>query len=143
MVSLLDIAPTTGKVTVNGKDVDIVGVSAEGIAILLNEFPALRAALSGRGVDVSPEAMFSHGPKFVAHVIAAGTGSPGDPAVMEVAGKLPVGIQLEFLDKIIQQTLPGGVGPFVEQLEKLLGVAGSSGVGGKAPATKSPRPSKG
>jgi hypothetical protein len=142
MVSLLDIAPVKENVQFNGQDIEVTGVSAEGIAYLLASFPQVKDALLGKGLEVTPQALLEQGPTFIAAIIAAGTGNPGNAQAEKVAAGLPIGVQVEFLDKIIKLTMPGGVGPFVDRLQQLLGAAEGSVVGGKARATNSRRPSK-
>ena len=48
MAGLLDIADIVETVTINGTRVDVPGISAEGIAHLLNRFPEIRAAVTGK-----------------------------------------------------------------------------------------------
>jgi hypothetical protein len=143
MVSLLDISPVKETVSVHGQDVEVTGVSAEGIAYLLGKFPQVKDALMGKGLEVTPQALLEQGPTFVAAIIAAGTGAPGNAEVEKIAAGLAVGVQVEFIDKIIKLTLPGGVGPFVDRLQQMLGAAEGSVAGGKGRGTNSQPPSKG
>ena len=46
MTTLLDIAELKERVTVRGQQIDVAGISAEGIAALLYEFPELRAMMT-------------------------------------------------------------------------------------------------
>ncbi len=140
MPGLLDVAPSNLSVTVNGTEVSVPGVAAEGIAVLLSRFPALRALLTGRKADVSAESLTSLVPEAIAAVIAAGTGSPGDADAEAIASKLPLATQLEFIDKIVDATMPEGVGPFVAAFERLGLLADSAqGVLTKEPDGNSPK----
>jgi hypothetical protein len=141
MTSLTDIAAATE--TVAG--VPVYGVSAKGIAILLNRFPVIRQLFGGQEIDFTPDLITTLAPDAIACIIAAGTGSPGDPKAEEAASKLSIQIQADMLDKIITLTMPNGVGPFVAMIERIgatLGVnAPGAEDGSKAPDTNSPKPS--
>ena len=141
MVGLVDIAPAVERVTVRGQEVEVFGVSAAGIAMLLGRFPDLRRMFAGR--DVGMDDLLAMGGDLVAAIIAAGTGDPGDPVAEEAAGRLGIDEQTDLLAAILRVTLPKGVGPF---MEKLLALGGSLDVAGQsatAPATTSPKRSSG
>lgn len=137
MVGLLDIAPSTRTVRVEGNDVAVYGVSAQGIAYLLQRFPALREMI-GKGSMPSPEQIVEMVPDAIAAVIAAGTGYPNNTEAEAVAAKLSADTQLDLLKTIIELTMPKGVGPFVEKLTVALS---GLDVQVKAPPTPSPPPS--
>lgn len=121
MPGLLDIAPLTETVTVSGVAVEVYGISATGVALLMQRFPEIRALVSGREIDASPERLFELVPHAIASIIAAGCGLPGDQAAERIAGRLPVAEQLELMRAILRLTLPAGIAPFVEGLQELLG----------------------
>lgn len=139
MPGLLDIAPSTKTVTVQGQPVAVHGLSAEGIAYILARFSVARELFAGRDVNLDADAIAKLAPEAVNAIIAAGTGYPNNPEAEAVAAKLPAGTQLDLLAAIVEVTMPGGVGPFVEKLRATFGGIVESG---KAPATKSPQPSK-
>lgn len=134
MVSLLDIAPQTVQVHVNGSAVDVSGISAEGIVSLLQRFPELRKLISGKGIEI--EDMVNLAPGIIAAVIAAGTGSIANAEAERIAANLAVEMQVEFLTKIGELTFPGGVGPFVERLKRMGGAFDQVAEFGKVAATK-------
>ena len=143
MVGLRDIAPSTKTVSVGGVDVPVYGVSAKGVAYLFERFPELRKAFMRKEVDASeftPEALMKLIPDGIAAVIACGCGSAGDAEAEEIASKLGVSDQATLLEAIMAQTMPQGVGPFVERLNALM--AGLSVDTGKVSVGKSPKPSK-
>lgn len=113
MVGLVDIAPAT--TTVAG--VEVFGVSARGIAYLLNRFPQLRMLMAGG--EVSAEDLITMAPDAVSAIIAAGTGTPGVTAAEEAADRLSLDMQADFLTAILRLTMPKGVSPFVEKLTTL------------------------
>jgi hypothetical protein len=137
MASLLDIAPLTETVSVGGVEVEVYGVSAAGVASLLARFPELRKMMSG--MEVSPERLMEMGGEAVSAIIAAGCGSPSDRAAEEIAAKLSVDVQADFIAKILKLTLPNGLGPFVEKLTALGATLGAdaAAASARAPATKS------
>ncbi len=125
MASLLDIAPLGASVTVRGTAVNVTGVSAAGIASLLQRFPELREMMVGR--EVATERLMTMGADAVAAIIAAGTGLPGNPEAESVAASLAVEDQADLLAAILKITLPRGVGPLVEKLSAM-----ASSLGGGA-----------
>lgn len=117
MVGLLDIAPATETVTVRGTPVEVVGISAKGVAALLSRFPDLQTLFSGGELDAGR--LFEMGGDIVAAIIAAGCGLPGNKEAEDVASSLGLESQAELIEVIIRQTMPSGVTPFVQKLEAL------------------------
>lgn len=139
MPGLLDISPSVATVAVNGVDVSVTGVSAKGIATLLGRFPAIREMFAGRVADLSAEKIFELVPDAIAAIIAAGTGYPGNPEAEAKAESLPVGVQADIIQAIIDVTMPKGVGPFMEQIAAVVGVVNGGPI--SIPDGKSPLPS--
>jgi hypothetical protein len=138
MVGLIDIAPRTEAVEVQGASVAVHGVSARGVANLLGRFPELRMLMTGRTVDA--DRLMAVGGDAVAAIIAAGCGYPGDEKAEAVAGSLGIDAQADLLAAILRLTLPAGFGPFVDKLTALghvLDVAPSA----TAQGSSSPSPS--
>jgi hypothetical protein len=123
MVGLLDIAPIGVTVDVEGQKVTVTGISAEGIAHLLQEYPAalnLRNLISNEESDTGLVAkLLSLGPGVVASVIAAGCGNPGNHEAIKVAAGFPLMAQVDLLDAILRKTLSRGLIPFVERLNSI------------------------
>lgn len=138
MAGLLDIAPVTKTVSINGTDVTVSGVSGKGIAYLLERFPEIRMAMTGRSVDASR--WLKIGGDAIAAIIAAGCGHPGDETYEAAAANLPIDAQIDLIAPIIKMTMPDGPGPFMEKLTAELGLVGD--LSDTAPGTKSPRGSK-
>lgn len=134
MVSLVDIAPIGEGVSIRGQNIECKGISAEGIARLIVRFPEMRALMSGRALELSPDRLLVLVPAAIGAIIAEGCGD-GSEAHEAAANRLAVGEQMDLLEAIIKMTLPGGVGPFVEKLERLMALT-DSGDGSKVPATK-------
>jgi hypothetical protein len=140
MVGLLDIAPSSRTVTVNGAELEVKGVSAGGVAYLLQKFPELRALLAGRD-DVDANSLISRVPDAIAAIIASGCGYPGSADAEAKAAELPAEAQMDILAAIVELTMPKGVGPFLEKLTKAMGAFGDADLA-KIPGIKSPSPSK-
>jgi hypothetical protein len=138
MAGLLDIAPLTESVSVGGASVEVFGVSAKGVAVLLSRFPELREMMTGR--EVAPARLMEMGGEAVAAIIAAGCGEPGSEYHEIAAGRLSVDVQADFLAKILKLTFPNGIGSFVGKLTAL-GEVVSEGAdqSARAPAGKSQR----
>jgi hypothetical protein len=138
MVGLLDIAPAAKSVTVRGSQVQVPGVSAEGIAHLLGRFPELRRMFAGGEVNLG--GLQAIGGELVAAILAAGTGTPGNAEAEKMAAGLGVDEQADLLEAILLATMPGGVGPFVEKVERIAGLLNRDTASTPAaPVTKSPK----
>lgn len=133
MAGLLDIAPLTESVSVRGAKIEVCGVSAKGIALLLGRFPELRMLMTGKEVGI--DRLMEMGGDAVSAIIAAGIGFPGDLDQEQAAGRLGVDAQADLLAAILRLTLPNGIGPFVEKLTTLGAVLGAD-QSPKARATK-------
>ena len=125
MISRLDIAPLRRSVRIGASDDESVwvsGISAMGIASLLDRFPDLRKLMTG--VEVSSEELMKLGTGIVAAIIAAGCGHPGHPKAEENAANFPIGVQADLLAAVVELTMPNGIGPLVEKLSGLSGALG-------------------
>lgn len=143
MPGLLDIASAPARVEVRGVKVDVFGVSAEGVAYLLTNFPEIKALFAGKEVSFDTATLATKAPRAIAAIIAAGTGNAGNADAEAIAASLAVDEQAELLAKIIELTFPRGLGPFVEAVSRLAATASeSSDAITKGPATISPSPSK-
>jgi len=121
MVGLLDIALITESVDVEGQPVSVSGVSVEGIAYLLQQFPqfAQLQNLLGEGSKDLATVLFSLGPQVIASIIAAGCGYPGNPDAIKKALGLNIQAQADLLDAVLRKTLTKGLDPFVERLNSI------------------------
>ncbi len=117
MVGLLDIAPVVDTVEINGEQVSVPGISVEGIASLLRRYPILHDVMS-KGISV--ENLMAAGPDVVAAMIAAGCGQPGNEQAEQIVKLLNVQAQIDLLAAILRRTMPKGVGPFLESINRLM-----------------------
>jgi hypothetical protein len=140
MVGLIDIAPRTEMVDIEGASVEVHGVSASGLALLLRRFPDLRKLLTG--LEVETTQLMTVGGEAVAAIIAAGCGYPGDEKAESVAANLSLDAQADFLGAILRLTLPKGLGPFVAKLTALGSILDADVVrSDMGPDSTSPKPS--
>jgi hypothetical protein len=119
MVSLIDVGELSETVNIRGVEVPVTGISGRGLLGLLEKFPEVRKLFAARADEVDDTAWAKLAPDALASVIAAGTGTPGDEAAIEVANGLPVSVQLELIEAILRLTFPDGLGPFVERMTSL------------------------
>jgi hypothetical protein len=138
MVGLTDVVPATLKVKVAGTEIDVYGVSGEGLAVLIGRYPELKLVMTGRVAELDADTLMKNVPTAIAAIIAAGTGDPGNKTAEAVAAKLPLETQFDLLAAIVKMTMPGGVHPFVEKLSALRGIV----QGVKGPGTISSKPPK-
>jgi hypothetical protein len=139
LTGLRDIGKATEQVTVRGIQVDVAGVSAEGLVYLFNHFPAVRDMVDGNLDKFDVDTLISMAPPIIAAICAAGTGEPGNVETEAVAASLSLGEQAELLEAIFRLTFPTGVGPFVQKLKSLSDAAGAAT--GRGQDTTSQEPS--
>jgi hypothetical protein len=133
MATLLDIASVSELIPVPGKagqvqEIEVFGVSAEGIAYLFQKFPELRMLMTGKSLDT--DRLSKLAPEAIAAVIACSCGNVANKKAEVVAARLPLETQMLILDATIRLTMPGGLAPFVERLAglaSLMGVSADSG----------------
>lgn len=142
MPGLLDIAVARKTVPAGGTDIPVYGVSAAGIAVILDRFPVVRELFAGvERTPITADLLFKMVPDAIATIIAAGCGEPGNEAAELAASRLPAHEQADLLEEILRLTMPKGVGPFVDRLMGLAGLfdAESMSIPGlKSPAQSSP-----
>lgn len=143
-ISLRDLAPMRGSVTIRGQDFELHGVSGVSINNLLSRFSELRKIMVERGSSLTTEEMLRFVPDAVFSLIAEARIPPAaneqEEAVRrlsvlaeeEGARKLVPGEVADCLDVVINLSFPRGTGPFVEMLQRYGVVSKSVAV---APAT--------
>lgn len=120
MPGLKDISASFKTITVGEVALPVKGVSAIGIAYLLERFPVVAQLVTGNAAEINAATLFKLVPDAVAVIIACGCGNVNDPEAEAAAAALPIESQFDLLEAIIKLTMPGGVGPFVERLTKLV-----------------------
>lgn len=148
MVSLVDIGPAKGTVTIRGQQMDVNGITAEDIVEIFLTFPEVRMLLSSPGgVDKGVIAsLLTRFPEAAGLILAAGTGvelSNREAAQAQATAarkNLVIGEQYDVFSKIVELTFPRGPANFLEDVQGLLSRAGLA-VPGWGPGTTSPAPS--
>jgi hypothetical protein len=147
MTSLVDIAKRRVTVSIQGDDIPVNGISAEGLVHLVERFPKLQAlifpterpataAVAGapvggqrkqRSIAVqAPEelsdapSMLKSIPEALPAILAAGTGHLADVEHEEAARTLGAEDQIALLEKIMELTMPSGIPAFLTRLTALL-----------------------
>lgn len=137
MAGLLDIATVFREVA----GIKVWGLSATGIAYLFDKFPELRRLVVGREVD--RDRMMTLAPDIIGAIIACGIGFVADPEQEKAASVLPITLQLDFVDAILELTMPDGPDPFVDKIlglkARFVAAPAPVAASAKARATKSPK----
>ena len=119
MSGLADLLPGPQQVEIDGKTFAVNGLSLAEFAALLVRFPMLNAVFSGKNPENVADVLKAGNPA-VAAIIAAGCDNAGSSDWETDAAKLPAQIQVKFLVPIVNLTMPGGFGPFVQDLGTVL-----------------------
>jgi hypothetical protein len=133
MVSLVDLGPAVGSVTLRDKPVELIGITAEHIVGIMISFPEVRKILAEKEVDLTM--LVTQFPLAAAMLMAAGTGHADESKEIEAASKLPIGEQYEILAKLIEISFPKGVQSLLDGVH---GALASAAARGWVQATKSP-----
>ena len=118
MTSLLDIGPLTEDVEIRGVTVTVQGLTAGHLIQMFNDFPDMRKLLEGTGEQAD---LLALAPDLIAKIIAVATGSPNDKAVEAKAKTMGAAEQLSVLAAVQRLSFPKGLGPFLDQVNKLMG----------------------
>ena len=117
MSDFLSINPAPETVTINGKKTPVHGISMTGFGSLIPRFPNLVNELNERmkkDGNLTMPAIFDVVGPAIGPILAAGLGYPGNEEAEQKAAQLDATTQLKVLDKIVEKTMPDGLGPFVE-----------------------------
>jgi hypothetical protein len=139
-IGLLDLIARREKVAINGNGeyLEVRGVSAQDVAALLKQFPALEKIFMGRGISLDDLRALAH--DCIGSIIAAGVGKLGDEEVEKAANALPLEFQADMIEAIGRATLPSGFGPFANRVTQAFGGLHSAPAG-RPPAMNSPKDS--
>lgn len=138
MVGLLDLKVASEKVRVGDNEVEVKGISLDGVAEIVVRFPPLKTMLlEQRDVTLSFEDIIQYVPEAVAVVIAYGCGLRGNADAEKKAKELSANDQAELVAAIIRLTAPEGIGPFVAKIAAILRSNNRDEDRGKAQATTS------
>ena len=139
MVSLVDIVPQRRTVTINGgSELELRGLGLRQISSLLLRFPELRNLFANGAPSLDFDTIVIAAPDAIGSIIAESAGQPD--AADNIADALSLDDLAECLIAVRDLTMPQGVLPFMDRLEKLLGADASAHLVGKGPGTTTPLP---
>lgn len=134
MTSIMDIGPLSDSVTLRGVKLNVNGIGADALVVLLDMFPDLHKAIGTRK-DMTPKDFIKFGPDIVAAVIAVGTGYEVSDEVIKKIKSFTIGEQMMILAPLLKMTFPQGFHPFVEALSEVVEGGSQAGQSGKVPVT--------
>lgn len=117
VITLSDLLGDDGFVETARGRLEVRGLGVGEILKLITKYPVL--ASSDGSVSISVPALLDVAPDAVPEIIAIACGSPGKAGERAVR-TLAACDQAKILHFVIERSLPGGPGPFVEQVAKLL-----------------------
>jgi len=140
MPSLLDMGPLTEDITVRGSDLTLAGVGLDGMFYLIANFPDLKKIMDGKIKELTPAKLMKGAPQTIASVIAVAAtdrdafedDDAWEAAVAKgtkIVRKWGAGDQLTALNVIFRLTFTEGVGPFVQQMNKITAMFVGAGKG--------------
>lgn len=119
MASLLDIGPLTEEVEIRGTMVTVQGLTAGHLFKLFAEFPDMRKLFDSD--EGGAMGMLDLAPDLFAKIIAIVTGSPNSKEVEAKAKTMGATEQLSILAAVQRLSFPKGIGPFIEQVNQMMG----------------------
>lgn len=134
MVDFLEVVPSTTTVKLESlkTEIDVPGISIEGLARLFMANPEVADLFQGKGFDPDKvEDLIGLGSKVINEFLAAGLGYPGNEDVIEKVGKLPPGDVWDLGEAILKVSFPGGAKNFLERVT----AAGNQVAGGLSGGT--------
>lgn len=118
MTTLLDLAKSKLKI----HDVPTSGLPLEDLVEIAGRFDEIRKMILGEPVDITGQLIFERAPKAIAAIIAGGTGNLGKKDFEAAAARLPLVVQMDFLEAVLKETVgPGGPGPFADRFAAMMG----------------------
>src|SRR5947209_3899053 len=117
-MDILDLVLSTAEVAVEGGTLTVRGLSNRTVFALFEKYPKLLSLLLGGGIDIV--ALITATPDASLTSMAAGLGVAGDAERTAKLDALPLESQAAIVEKILERTCPGGVGPFVSRIAALL-----------------------
>lgn len=128
MATLFDIAAAPAQVDLAGGTLDVLGISARALAVIVERFPELGQVLLGQAgaSELTVEKVMSKGPDAVAALIAGVCGLAGNGEAEARAATFTFPEQAEIIAKAIKRTFPDGPGKGFARLQELMVEAGLS-----------------
>ena len=112
------INPAPETILINGKKIPVRGISMEGFGMLIPRFPNLLPEFQARlerDKRITVQTIAEVAGSAMGAILAAGIGFPGNEEAEESLGQLAAPQQAKLLGKIVDLTMPDGLGPFVAE----------------------------
>jgi hypothetical protein len=138
MVSLVDIVPQTRTVALAAGELTLHPLGLRQIADLFLRYPGLRNVFTESAPELDVAALLRMVPDAVAAIIAEAARQP-EAAEAVANGALTLDEVAECLSLVRELTAPGGIGPLMARLARLLGEDFVGGIG-RVPGTSAPLP---
>lgn len=121
MASILEVTASTRKVkTHKYGEVEVHGLSIEGIVYLLRDHPELMALFKDEGkTDLAIEQIMSLGIEVGASFLAAGLGFPGNQDAIAKCKAMNAEDALEIGTAVLAESFPGGAMDFFQKVTLL------------------------
>jgi hypothetical protein len=128
MTSLLDIGVMAITVEIRGKEIEVSGITAEGLVYLLQSSEELRKLFAGRGSEIQMEDMLRQSPALIAKFMASGCGYAGNAEAEARVRGLGASDQIALMEAVWRATFPKGLKDFLAALDRLtVTLGGGSG----------------
>jgi hypothetical protein len=105
-------------------EVNVPGLSLQGISFLLKRHPVIIKMLSNQEIKLDANAALDLGLDVVASIIAAGLGYPNDETAEAKVKELNPEDAFKILEAVFNESFPGGVTDFLERMNGAFGAIG-------------------
>jgi hypothetical protein len=124
-MNILEAAPSSRSVkTKKWGDLDVNGISLEGVVSLLRDHPELIDLFKGSKTEFTFKDILDKGLDLVSAVCAAGLGCPGNKEAIERCKQLSPQDLMDVGQAIMEESFPAGVANFIQRLTGLLNMEG-------------------
>lgn len=131
MTDIVNFVPLSATVEIRGNKIKVRGLELDEIGQLIYRFPKFREIKALNAAEI----IRLMDREIQSAVIAAANDHPGNDKAEKSFGNLSLGERVKLVSKIIEMTMPDGIGPFVELMQTLKPppelIGGAEGNGGK------------
>lgn len=121
MANILDVSPVNRIVkTHRYGDLEITGLSIEGLVVLMKTHPEIIDMFKGTAVQLDLQKVLNLGLEVASGFLAAGLGAPGNPEVIQKCKGMNAEDVWDVGEAIIEESFPGGAANFFERVTGML-----------------------
>ena len=125
MANILDVAPVIRTVkTHRYGDLEVTGLSIEGLVVLIKAHPQLLDLFKGDSLQLELQKILDLGLEVAASFMAAGLGHPGNLEVMTKCKMMNAEDVWTIGQAVMEESFPGGATNFFERMAETLGERG-------------------